>query len=185
MHPSRAPFSAARVLTAVLAATMVTSGGASAHEYTAGSLTVSHPWSRATPGGATVGAAFFEITSAAKEDDKLLAAATPAAGKVEIHTHEHADGVMRMRKIDNLPVPAGASVKLAPAGYHIMLFDLKKPLIEGELLPLTLTFEKAGAVTIDASIESVGAKGPHGLDSQPESPKASGHDGHAGSHDGH
>ncbi|MDX2307639.1 MAG: copper chaperone PCu(A)C [Hyphomicrobium sp.] len=162
--------------------------GVAAHEYAATDIEVRHPWARATPGGTSVGAAFLEIASKSKSDDKLIGANSPIAGKVEIHAHEHADGVMRMRKVDGLDVPAGASVVLKPAGYHVMLFDLKKPLVEGELLPLTLVFEKSGAVTIDATIEPVGARGPHGLDHQPtDQPKAGkdAHEGHGAGHDGH
>jgi hypothetical protein len=87
-------------------------------------------------------------------------------------------GVMKMRKIDKLPIAEGKTIILKPSGDHIMLFDLEKPLKEGEQLPITLVFEKAGEIKIEATIESVGAKGPHGLDHQP------GHEGHSG-HDQH
>lgn len=143
-----------------------------AHEYKAGGIEVAHPWARATPGGASVGAAYLEIKSTDANGDKLVSASSPAAGRVELHTHEHADGVMRMRRLESVEVPPQSTVLFAPSGYHVMLLDLKKPLVEGDLLPLTFVFEKAGPITVDATIEPIGAKGPHGLDHQP------GHEGH-------
>jgi copper(I)-binding protein len=88
------------------------------------------------------------------------------------------DGVMKMRKLEKLGIPAGGSALLKPSGDHIMLFGLKAPLKEGDLLPITLVFEKAGEVKIDATIEPVGAKGPHGLDQQPGHEDHTGHNQH-------
>lgn len=146
--------------------------GALAHEYEAGGITVSHPWARATPGGATVGAAYVEIQAKDGQSDVLVAATSPLAGRVELHTHSMDGGVMKMRRMEKLPIAGGASAVLKPSGDHIMLFDLKEPLKEGAVLPITLVFEKAGEVKIEATIEPPGAKGPHGLDHQP------GHDQH-------
>lgn len=142
-------------------------GAALAHEYSAKSVTVSHPWARATPPGAKVGAAYLEIAASKAGGDKLLSARADIAGRVEIHTHKHEDGIMKMQQIDSLPVAAGKSALLKPSGDHIMLMDLKKPLVEGDLLPLTLVFEKAGEIKVDATVEPIGAKGPHGMDHQP------------------
>ena len=72
-----------------------------------------------------------------------------------------------MRRIDGLPIKGGEFVVLKPGGYHIMLIDLKQPLKEGDLLKFTLTFEKAGDIEVEATVEPIGAKGPHGFDSQP------------------
>ncbi len=147
-----------------------------AHEYTANTVTVSHPWARATPPGATVGAAYLEIAASKKGDDKLIGGRSEIAGRLEIHTHERDGDVMKMKQVAALPVKAGKSVVLKPAGDHVMLMDLKRPLVEGDLLKLTLTFEKAGDVEIEATVEPVGAKGPHGMDHQP---------GHEADHSGH
>ncbi len=159
-------------LAAILAVSVP--AAATAHEYEAGGVTVSHPWARATPGGATVGAAYVEISAKDGSTDTLVAASSPAAGRVEIHTHTMDNGVMKMRKLEKLAIPGGSSVLLQPAGNHIMLFELKGPLKEGDLLPVTLIFEKAGEVKIEATIEPVGAKGPHGMNGQP------GHEDHMG-----
>lgn len=157
-----------------LALTILMPAFAIAHEYEAGGITVAHPWARATPGGATIGAAYLEITAKDGAADTLVAATSPSAGRVEIHTHTMDNGVMKMRKLDKLAIPAGQSTLLKPSGDHVMLFDLKAPLKEGDLLPITLVFEKAGEVKIDATVEPVGANGPHGLDHQP------GHEDHSG-----
>jgi len=138
-----------------------------AHEYEVGSITVAHPWARATPGGATIGAAYVEIKAKDGAGDTLVSASSPAAGRVEIHTHTMDGGVMKMRQIEKLVIPAGGSAVMKPSGDHIMLFDLKAPLKEGETLPLTLVFDKAGEVNVEATVEPVGATGPHGMDHQP------------------
>ncbi len=166
-------------LFALAVAAPLTSVGA--HEYASKTVTVSHPWARATPPGAKVGAAYVEIAASKTGGDKLLGARADVAGRVEIHTHKHDGGVMKMEQIENLPVAAGASVVLKPAGDHIMLMDLKKPLVEGDLLALTLLFEKAGEIKVEATVEPVGAKGPHGMDHQPghePDGKAAGHGEH-------
>jgi copper(I)-binding protein len=146
-----------------------------AHEYEAGGITVSHPWARATPGGVTIGAAYVEIKAKEGAADALISASSPAAGRVELHTHTMDDGVMKMRQIEKLAIPAGGSALLKPSGDHIMLFDLKAPIKEGDLLPLTLVFEKAGEVKVEATVEAVGAMGAHGSDGKAGD---KGHDGH-------
>lgn len=159
---------AGAVLLALLAGT---SGGAPAHahEFKSKTVTIAHPWVRATPPGAKVGVAYFEIQASKAGGDRLIgASADSVAGRVEIHTHEHgADGVIKMRQIADVAVPAGTSVVLGPAGHHLMLMDLKKPLVEGDLVAIKLQFEKAGNIDLEAGVEPVGAKGPHGMDHQP------------------
>lgn len=115
-----------------------------------------------------MGAAYLEIKASKDAGDKLIgASAKDVAGRVEIHTHEHENGIMKMRKLDALPIAAGASVVLGPSGHHLMMFELSKQLKEGDLVALTLDFEKAGSIEIEATVEPIGAKGPHGMDHQP------------------
>ena len=141
---------------------------AKAHEFAAHSgLAVAHPWARATPASAKTGVVFMEIKSAARADDRLVAGRTKAAARVEIHRHVLENGIARMRPVASLPVPAGRSVVLEPSGHHLMLVGLAAPLKEGDTLPLTLIFEHAGEIEIEASIEPIGAMGPHGFDHQP------------------
>jgi copper(I)-binding protein len=152
-----------------LALLLIVIGAAAAHEFTSKDITVSHPWARATPGGVTVGGAYFEIKAAPGPGDRLVGARSAIAGSMEVHSHAIENGVAKMRRIDGLPIKGGQSVVLKPGGYHVMLLDLKKPLKEGDLLNFTLTFEKAGDIEVEATVEPIGAKGPHGFDSQPVS----------------
>jgi periplasmic copper chaperone A len=149
-------------------------GQTAAHEFTAKGITVAHPWARATPGGVKVGGAYLEIKAAADTSDRLIAVRSPAAGAAELHNHIMENGIARMRRVDTIAVPAGRSVVLKPGGYHLMLTDLKVPLKEGDLLKLTLVFEKAGAIDVEATVEPVGAMGPHGFDRQPGAPAPAG-----------
>jgi copper(I)-binding protein len=157
---------------------LVLAPGAAAHEFTRGDVTVAHPWARATPGGAKVGGAYLEIKAADGKGDRLIAAHSPVAGNAEIHNHIMDGGIARMRRVEAVPVAGGTSVVLEPGGYHVMLVDLKQPLKEGDLIKLTLVFERAGEIEVDATVEPIGAMGPHGFDHQPgaeKSPPGGGH----------
>ena len=103
-------------------------------------------WARANAPGQSVGAAYMTLMSA--DDSTFIRAETPIASSVEIHSMTMNDGVMKMRMLPELPLKAGIEEKLTPGGFHLMLFDLKKPLLVGEKLDLTLTFRDAtGKVT--------------------------------------
>jgi len=152
---------------AVLLAALTVPFAATAHEATNAGVTVAHPWARATPGGVSNGAAYLEIKAAAGVTDRLISVASPVAGRVELHTHIKDGNVMRMRRVDAIAVQPGTSVLLQPHGDHVMLMDLKAPLKEGDLVKLTLTFEKAGVLDVEATVEPIGATGPHGMAHQP------------------
>jgi periplasmic copper chaperone A len=152
---------------------LIVVGAATAHEFSSKDITVSHPWARATPGGVTVGGAYFEVKAAPGPGDRLIGARSAVAGSMEVHSHSIENGVAKMRRVDGLPIKGGESVVLKPGGYHVMLLDLKKPLKEGDLLKFTLSFEKAGDIEVEATVEPIGAKGPHGFDSQPVSTEKS------------
>ena len=103
-------------------------------------------WARANAPSQTVGAAYMTFVSA--QDSTFVKAETTIADSVEIHSMKMDDGVMKMRMLNELPLSAGKPEKLAPGGFHLMLFDLKKQLIVGESLDLTLTFrDSAGKLT--------------------------------------
>lgn len=125
-----------------------------AHEYTAGELHITHPWSRALPPNAATGAAYFVVHNQGKTEDRLLGAQTPRATKTEIHTMLQLGEVMKMQKLDSVGIPAGGEATFAPGGTHLMLFGLQKPLVAGERFPLTLQFEKAGKVDVEVVIEA-------------------------------
>ncbi len=114
-------------------------------------VTVSDPWVRATVAAQKASGAFMTLT--ATRDARLVAARSPVAGVVEIHTMALENNVMRMRAIDALALPAGKAVKLESGGYHLMLMQLKGPLTAGETVPLELVFEHS-----DQSRETVSIK---------------------------
>lgn len=102
---------------------------------------VENVWMRATVPGQQVAGAYMEITSPVNA--RLLGAQSPAAGSMEIHFMRMDHGVMEMREVKTLPLPKGKTVKLAPGGFHLMLFDLKQPFKTGETVPIKLTIETA------------------------------------------
>ncbi|MDP3417694.1 copper chaperone PCu(A)C [Falsiroseomonas sp.] len=117
-------------------------------------------WSRAA-GAGRVGAGYLTLRNTGAAD-RLVAARAAIAGTVELHTHIHENGVMRMRPVEAIDLPAGGTVTLQPGGLHLMLIDLKQPLRQGETVPVTLVFEKAGEVQAQLAVQSAGARGPAG-----------------------
>lgn len=140
-----------RTLTALLLTAFCTV--AMAHDFKVGALKIDHPWSRALPPNAPAGAAYFVIHSQSTDKDALVSANSPIAEKTELHTHVMLGEVMKMQQIDSVAIPAGGEAVFAPGGNHVMLFGLKKPLVAGESFPLTLVFEKAGAVDVQVKVE--------------------------------
>lgn len=132
---------------------------ANAHEYQAGELHIDHPWSREMPPVAPTAAAYFVVHNQGGEADRLLGASTPLAGKAELHEHLHEGGVMKMQQVQDVTIPAGGEVKFEPMGYHVMLFELKQQARDGERFPLTLTFEKAGAVEVEVAVQKEAPQG--------------------------
>ncbi|MDA9409425.1 copper chaperone PCu(A)C [Bradyrhizobium sp. CCBAU 45384] len=137
---------------------------ASADDVKAGDLVISQAWSRATPGGAKVAGGFLTIENKGTAPDKLIAVSAEIAGKAEVHEMAMDNGVMKMRPLDNgLVIEPGKTVKLAPGGSHLMLQDLKGPFKEGQKVPVTLEFEKAGKVSVSLDVQGVGAPGGGGM----------------------
>ena len=134
-----------------------------AQEVKAGDLVITQAWSRATPGGAKIAGGFLTIENKGAAPDRLISGSGDIAGKVEIHEMAMNNGVMTMRPLDKgLVIEPGKSVKLAPGGSHLMLMDLKQPFKQGDKVPVTLEFEKAGKVTLSLDVQGVGAKAPSG-----------------------
>lgn len=140
---------------AALATTLALSGTAFAQ------VTAKDPWVRGTVGKLTTTGAFMQLTAAT--DSRLVAAASPVAGTVEIHEMRMEGDVMRMRAITGLDLPAGQTVELRPGGYHVMLMGLKKPLNVGETVPITLTVEARDGtrttIPLEARVRGVAAQG--------------------------
>lgn len=132
-----------------------------AAEFTAGSIKVSEPWSRATPASAKVGAGYLTITNTGKEPDRLIGGSTLVAGVFELHEMAMVDNVMRMRALPKgIEIKPGETVTLRPGGTHVMLMDLKQQIKEGQPIKGTLVFEKAGKIEIEYRVAPIGAKEP-------------------------
>ncbi len=136
----------------ILLSAVALSGTAFAHEYKQGNVTIGHPWARATPGAVKNSAAFMTL-SAKDTADKLIGVSGTVAREIQIHTMITEAGVMKMREVKSLDIPANGKTELKPGGLHIMLIGLKDGLKEGEKFPLKLKFEKAGEVTVDVVAE--------------------------------
>ena len=132
-----------------------------AEDVKAGDLVISQAWSRATPNGAKIGGGYLSIANKGSAPDRLVGVSGDVAGKIEVHEMAINDGVMKMRPLDKgLAIEPGKTVKLAPGGYHLMMMDLKNPLKQGDKVPVTLEFEKAGKVQVTLDVQAVGAPGP-------------------------
>ena len=146
---------------AALAALM--SAPVRAEDVKAGDLVITQAWSRQTPSGAKVAGAYLTIENKGTTPDRLVSGSGDVAGRFEIHEMAMDDGVMKMRPLDKgLVIDPGKTVKLAPGGNHLMLLDLKSQLKQGDKVPVTLQFEKAGKVTVSLDVQGVGAQGPGG-----------------------
>ncbi|WP_448203220.1 copper chaperone PCu(A)C [Azospirillum sp. sgz302134] len=132
-----------------------------------GGIAVSDAWARAGTPGARTGAAFMTVTNGGTESDRIVAAQSPVAEKAELHTHMMDNGVMKMRAVDAIEVSPGEPAVLRPGGLHVMLMGLKQPLTQGGHFPVTLTFAKAGAVTVDVAVQGAAAMGPAGAEAAP------------------
>ncbi len=126
---------------------------AAAAETRIGALLIVDASSRETPLAGGTAPGFLTIRNTGGEDDRLLAASSPAVASVEIHEMSMADGQMTMRALpEGLAIPAGGEVQLAPGGLHLMLIGVREPLAAGQTLPVELRFEKAGAVTVALAV---------------------------------
>jgi len=123
---------------------------------------ISDAWSRATPPGAKIAAGYLTIRNQGATADRLIGASSPAAARVEPHVTEKQGEVMRMREVKGYDVPAKGSYELKPGGAHLMLVDIKRPLKEGDKVPLVLRFQKAGEVKVDLEVKALGAPAGHG-----------------------
>ena len=134
---------------------------ACAEDVKAGDLVISQAWSRATPNGAKIAGGYLTIENKGTAPDKLIGGSGDVAGKIEVHEMAMNNGVMTMRPLDKgLTIEPGKTVKLAPGGYHLMIMDLKGPFKQGEQVPVTLEFEKAGKVKVSLDVQGVGAQAP-------------------------
>jgi copper(I)-binding protein len=125
-----------------------------------GDMEIDAPWTRATPPGASVAGGYAAIRNRGAAPDKLVAASSPAADHVELHTMAMQGNVMRMQQVKAFDVPAQGELALKPGGNHLMFIGLKEPFKEGAKVPVRLRFEKAGEVDIELSVGAMGASAP-------------------------
>ena len=118
-------------------------------------IMVMEPWAPPSLAGTHNGAAYFMLMNHGNTADRLISLSTPVAGKAEIHREEMTNGVMRMRPTGPLTLEPGEMITLKPGSLHVMLLDLKEPLKAGEHFPLTLTFEKGGTMTLEATVSKL------------------------------
>ena len=131
---------------------------------TIGNIEIKDAFTRATLPNAPVAGGFMTLTNKGSEDDRLVSVETPIARQGQIHEMAMEGDVMKMRQLaDGLLIPAGESVELAPGSYHLMFMGLTGSVAEGDAVPVTLTFEKAGTITIDLPAGGSAAAAPaHG-----------------------
>lgn len=122
-----------------------------------GDIMVHDGWARASIGKAPNSAAYMTLMTEGAETDKLIQVTTPLADRAELHNHLMEDGIAKMREVEAIEIAPGEATPLKPGGLHVMLIGLKEKLAEGSSLPLTLTFEKAGEITLELPI--LGIKG--------------------------
>ena len=139
----------------IAAALLLPACFANAHEYKSGDLQITHPWSQELPPNAPTVAAYFVIHNTGSTADRLLSADTPIAGGAELHQHVMQGDLMRMQPVTDVVVAPGGTVTFGPMAYHVMLVDIKDRslLQDGKRFPLTLHFEKAGAVPVEVSVQ--------------------------------
>lgn len=149
-------------ITLIAVAALALMGSAPAlAEQDSGSIVITRAWSRATPKGAKVAAGYVTIENHGSRPDRLLAASSAAAAKVEIHQMTTQDGVMMMRPVDGgLLIPPDQTVTLAPGGDHIMFIGLTAPFEEGQRIPVSLNFERSGKIDVTFEVGPVGATSP-------------------------
>jgi len=134
---------------------------ANAAEVSVGKIKISKPWSRATPGGARVGAAYLTIRNRGSKADRLISGTTEIAERVEVHAMRVTDGIMKMRRLTKgLEIGPSASIEFKPGGYHFMFVGLKRPIVKGESIRASLVFENGGEVEVTFVAQGIGSPGP-------------------------
>lgn len=124
-----------------------------AGDHKQGSIVVEAPSVRAPVPGHSMTAAFFKLTNDGEQDCTLTTASSSYAKKIEFHTHIHEDGMMKMRPVDIVALPAGSSVEFKPRGLHLMLFGIQQS--DSSSAEITLNTDKCGEVKFSAPIKSI------------------------------
>lgn len=123
-----------------------------------GTIKVEKAWARATPPTATIGVAYFTIVDSGKTGDRLIGVSSPVAGRAELHLNLREGDVVQMRSVSAVEILPRDHIELQPNGLHVMLIDLRQPLKQGDHFPITLTFERAGAIESEVVVAAPGAR---------------------------
>ena len=135
--------------------------GDTAAAISVGPIEITGAFTRATLPNAPVAGGFLTLSNTGSEDDRLISATAPIARETQIHEMAMDGDIMRMRQLaDGIVIPAGESIVLEPGGFHLMFMGLTGPIVEGEVVPVTLVFENAGTVTIDLPAADTAADAP-------------------------
>jgi copper(I)-binding protein len=124
-------------------------------------IAIEESWAPATIGRSRTGVAYMTIVNRGDVPDRLVGASSPSAGKVELHVSEITGGIARMRPVPVMEIKPRQPVTLKPGGLHLMLMDLKAPLAAGGEIPITLQFEKAGAIAVVVKVGKPEAPAAH------------------------
>lgn len=121
--------------------------------YQAGDIIINQVWARAMPPTAPAGAVYFQLENTGDTPTRLLSAQSGISEKTELHTHiKTADGLMRMEQVFQVEIPAKGKLAFKPGSYHVMLLQLKQPLVAGSHFPLELTFESGSTVKLEVPV---------------------------------
>jgi copper(I)-binding protein len=137
---------------------------AMATDYTAGSLVISGPWSRATPKGAESAIGYMTIKNDGTTPDRLIGGSVDVAETFELHSMVMENGIAKMRELKDVEIKPGQTVEFKPGGSHVMFVNLKHLLSKGDHISGALVFEHAGKVQIEYSVEGIGAQSPEGME---------------------
>ncbi|MFD2112499.1 copper chaperone PCu(A)C [Thiorhodococcus fuscus] len=121
----------------------------------AADVEVADPYARAVPPGQPNSAVFMTLSNPSQQDRVLVGAESSVAETVELHTHIQADGMMQMRRIERIDLPAGQSVELAPGGLHVMLIGLQHPLDPEATIDLTLVFDDGDRMALKVPVRRI------------------------------
>jgi copper(I)-binding protein len=150
-----------RVALVILASVALLAGCSSAAVPATAPITVTDAWARSSSATASAAAAYATITNTGTTADALVGASSPAAASVEVHEtmamgspSASSGGMMGMQPVARVEIPAGGSLQLKPGSYHVMLIGLARDLTVGDTIDLTLTFEKAGPITVKAQVRA-------------------------------
>ncbi len=118
-------------------------------------VSIIDPYVRAVAPGQTVSAAFLQLENKSAETRTIVNAVSPISKVVELHSHIHENGMMKMRRIDSIEIPAHGKTVLKPGGLHIMLIGLHKPLKLDQKVSITLEFKNGSSQTIEAPVRKI------------------------------